>query len=80
MGVLDGDVYNFLNVPALSANLATGNYEVDYTIGAQGQNLAGDAFLLHTALSQEDVAKGQILDGVRVITVPRTLVRTIARR
>lgn len=78
MGVLDGDVYNFLNVPALSANLATGNYEVDYTIGAQGQNLAGDAFLLHTAPSQEDVAKGQILDGVRVITVPRTLVEWLA--
>ncbi len=78
MRVLDHDVYSFLNVPALSANLATGNYEVDYTIGAQGQNLAGDAFLLHTAPSQEDVAKGMIIDGVRVITVPRMLVEWLA--
>ncbi|MEZ4361609.1 MAG: FtsK/SpoIIIE domain-containing protein [Kofleriaceae bacterium] len=78
MGVLDGDIYNFLNVPTLSANLATGNYEVDYTIGVNGQNLAGDAFLLHTAHSQDDVAKGIVLDGVRVITVPRTLVEWLA--
>lgn len=78
MGVFDSDVYNFLNVPALSTNLATGNYEVDYTIGDQGQHLSGDVFLLHTAQSSQRDASTAIVEGVRVITVPRNLVEWLA--
>jgi hypothetical protein len=73
MGLFTPDVYDFLNVPALSANLATGNYSVDYMISQDGQHLRGDAFLLHTANNSEQV-QIEIIEGVRVVTVPRKLV------
>src|SRR5262249_36158071 len=40
----------------------------------QGQHLSGDAFLLHTAQSSQKDASTAIVEGVRVITVPRNLV------
>ena len=75
MGVLDGTAYDFLNVPALSANLATGNYEVDYTLGVDGQHVLGDAFLLDTREPQGPAAcRIEMDNGVRIITLPRRLV------
>lgn len=77
MGVFAPEVYEFLGVPALSANLATGNYTVDYTIAEEGQHLRGDAFLLNTA-SDVDHVRSEIVEGVRVVTVPRKLVEWLA--
>jgi hypothetical protein len=75
MGVLGVEVYEFLNIPALSANLATGNYEVDYTIGIDGQHVLGDAFLLDTRDDQaREPSTVDIDNGVRVISVSRSLV------
>lgn len=81
MKLLGDDVYESLNIPALSANLATGNYHVDYTIGHDGQHLKGDAFLLSTApMSRldEDRPQIEIHEGVRVITLSRRLVEWLA--
>lgn len=84
MGLLGEDVYDSLNIPALSANLATGNYRVDYTIGHDGQHLKGDAFLLSTAESNnagsndEDRPQIELYEGVRVITLSRRLVEWLA--
>lgn len=77
MGVYSPDVFDFLNVPALSANLATGNYQVDYTLSQDGQHLRGDAFLLHTEDPSEHL-HCDLVDGVRVLTVPRKLVEWLA--
>lgn len=77
MGVYNPDVFDFLNVPVLSANLATGNYSVDYTVSQDGQHLRGDAFLLHTE-NKADHVQSEIIDGVRVLTVPRKLVEWLA--
>lgn len=71
------DIYDFLNVPALSANLATGRYYVDYTIGSEGKHLAGDAFLLDTTLPDDQIQIDSD-DDVRVVTVPRKLVEWLA--
>jgi hypothetical protein len=78
MNVMEPSVYEFLNVPALSANLATGNYTVDYTIGAEGKHLVGDAFLLHTGTSDNDQVQIEEQEGVRIITIPRPLVEWLA--
>ncbi|KIG19094.1 Cell division protein FtsK [Enhygromyxa salina] len=70
MGALSRDVYKFLNIPAFSTNLATSNYTVDYMIGADGQNLFGDAFLLYTGDSDNvPPISTRIQDGVRVVTL-----------
>ncbi|WP_158617667.1 FtsK/SpoIIIE domain-containing protein [Corallococcus sp. CA049B] len=78
MNVMDSSVYEFLNVPALSANLATGNYSVDYTIAAEGRHLVGDAFLLHTGASGTEQVQVDEQEGVRIITIPRSLVEWLA--
>ncbi|MDP2325479.1 MAG: FtsK/SpoIIIE domain-containing protein, partial [Gammaproteobacteria bacterium] len=78
MGVYSRDVYEYLNVPALSSNLATGRYAVDYTIAHEGRHLWGDAFLLHTAGDTSEAVQVEVIDGVRVITVPRKLVEWLA--
>ena len=78
MELFSADVYEFLNVPALSANLATGQYSVDYTIADRGQHLSGDVFLLHTAGANTEDMQVDIVDGVRVVTIPRKLVEWLA--
>lgn len=78
MGLFSADVYEFLNVPALSANLARGQYTVDYTIADRGQHLRGDVFLLHTAGPNTENVQIDLVDGVRVVTIPRTLVEWLA--
>jgi hypothetical protein len=78
MGVLGREVYELLNVPALSANLATGAYKVDYTIALDNQHLAGDAFLLQTTPSEEEDVTTELLEGVRILTLPRKLVQWLA--
>jgi hypothetical protein len=74
MEVLSPDVYAFLNIPVLSANLATGNYDVDYTLGIDDQHILGDAFLLNTRDEPSTQLTSRLENGVRVITLPRTLV------
>lgn len=81
IGAMDRRIYDFLDVPALSSNLATGNYSVDYMIGVDNQSLTGDVFLLHT----EDHGEGKkgsfvtrIEEGVRVITLGLDLVEWLA--
>lgn len=75
MGVLQQpDVYEFLNIPALSANLATGNYEVDYTLGVDDQHVLGDVFLLDTRDPESGDTLIKMDNGVRVVTLQRTLV------
>lgn len=74
MEVLGPEIYSFLNIPALSANLATGNYEVDYTLGVGDQHVLGDAFLLDTRDDQGQSWTQKIENGVRLVTLPRKLV------
>jgi hypothetical protein len=78
MGAMSPEVYAFLDAPALSTNLATGRYEVDYTLGLDGEHLSGDAFLLSTATSDDESVAIEVVDGVRVLTVPRKLVEWLA--
>lgn len=80
IGAMDADIYDFLDVPSLSTNLATGNYSVDYMIGVDNQTLAGDVFLLHPDPDeQEDEAVStRIEDGVRIITLGYKLVEWLA--
>lgn len=79
MGLYAREVYEHLNVPALSTNLATGNYHVDYTLGHAGQHVHGDAFLLCTGESTPDATVDiEVVDGVRIITVPRNIVEWLA--
>jgi len=82
VGALDERVYDDLNVRALSANLATGSYTVEYTLGAEidgkPQHIKGDAFLLHTAQGGGDTVRVDEQSGVRVITLPRRLVEWLA--
>lgn len=74
MEVLSPEVYAFLNIPLLSANLATGNYDVDYTLCVGDQHFMGDTFLLNTRDDPSTQLTSRLEDGVRVITLPRTLV------
>ena len=78
MNIFSPEVYDHLNVPALSANLATGAYEVDYTIAHGDQHLSGDAFLLHTAEGSGEEVKIEVVDGVRLLTLPRKIVEWLA--
>jgi hypothetical protein len=78
MGAMPAEVLEKLNLPALSANLATGNYEVDYELSVEGQHLKGDAFLLDTSPSPQEAVEVDVSEGVRVITIPRKLVEWLA--
>ena len=83
VGALDNRIYDDLNVRALSANLATGNYSVDYALTAEvdgrWEHIQGDVFLLHTAGDDSsDQPKVEVVDGVRVVTLPRRLVEWLA--
>jgi hypothetical protein len=78
MGVLPVEALERLDVSALSANLATGQYEVDYEISFDGKHLKGDAFLLDTSESEETTHTTSEREGVRVVTIPRKLVEWLA--
>lgn len=82
MRVLHPEVYAFLDIPTLSANLATGNYSVDYTLGVGDQHIKGDVFLLHTGEPRPgdptDRVGLSLEDGVRRVLVPRPLVEWLA--
>lgn len=77
LGLLPPSVFEQLNVGVLSANLARGNYEVDYSFAAAGRKLSGDVFLLATSVSGHEAATDFEKD-VRLVTVPRTLVEWLA--
>lgn len=80
LGSLDRDVYDFLRVPELSRKLATGDYEVDYAIGQDGQHANGDVFLLSTASTTKATGRPEpVLEGgARVFDVPRAWVEWLA--
>jgi hypothetical protein len=78
MGTMPAEVLEKLNLPALSANLATGRYEVDYELSVGGQHLKGDAFLLDTSPSPQERVEVEVTEGVRVVTIPRKLVEWLA--
>jgi hypothetical protein len=79
MGAMSAGVLARLNLPALSANLATGRYEVEYELSSpDGQHLRGDAFLLDTTESLQEQEEIEVTEGVRVITIPRRLVEWLA--
>ena len=65
------------NLPALSTNLATGNYSVDYTIGVDGRHLLGDAFLLSTRPGDEGLSI-EFVEGVRVVRIGANETRRLA--
>jgi len=77
MGELKRHDLDRFNLPALSTNLATGNYSVEYTIGHEGRHLLGDVFLLSTSFEGQPLAIG-VEEGVRVLRIGRDWVRWLA--
>ena len=77
MGALRQTDLEDFNIAGLSSNLATGNYKVEYTLGVDGQHVAGDVFLLSTAPQHKWVSVGTE-DGVRIIKVGADLVEWLA--
>ena len=82
-GIVSQERRDALNIPALSAAVAAGRYEVDYLISDDNRQQKGDLFLLSTPESsseetEQQQAEVEIRNGVRVITLRRELLRWLA--
>lgn len=89
-GELDPAHLEQLNLPLLSARLATGDYVIEYDMLEGGELCRGDAFLLSTEGSKErpegseegaakvSDARIEAQDGVRVVTLERDLLEWLA--
>ena len=77
LGAIKREDMEPFNLPALSTNLATGNYSVDYTIGVEGRHLIGDAFLLSTRPSDKGFAI-VFEEGVRIVRIGANETRRLA--
>lgn len=71
--------YRELNLPTLSAFLASGKYDIDYVMAADSQQLLGDVFILSTSTEDDElVPKVAIDNGVRVMTFGLDSLRQLA--
>ena len=77
LGAIHREDLERFDLPALSTNLATGNYRVEYTIGVDGRQLNGDAFLLSTKAGDKDF-EIEIEEGVRIVRIGPKNTRRLA--
>lgn len=69
-----------LDRPALSARLASGDYEIEYGFESGGRRYDGDAFILNPRDEEGEagIARVEARDGVRVVRMPKSTLHWLA--